>query len=140
MHDCVVKNNVLLHVPVVLQVSENGVFSFQDTWKFSHPSRFPTDYFFTQTSNVIAPFWSDNDIRKEGTVRYAAIARGDSEEGDEMIDLVIGYLRQNNGVSNAYRGTWMLVGQWDKVHPNPHGVSDEEDILLNPYLNKVHKP
>ena len=92
MHDCVVKNNVLLHVPVFSQVSENGVFSFQEPWKFSHPSRFPTDYFFTQTSNVIAPFWSDNDIRREGTVHYAAIARGDSEEGDEMIHLAIGYL------------------------------------------------
>ena len=89
-------------------------------------------------SNVIAPFWSDNDIRREGTVRYVAIPRGNSEEGDEMIGLAITYLRQNNGVSNAYRGTWMLLAQWDEVHPNPHGVSDEQDILLNPFLNKVY--
>ena len=123
---------------LLLQVSENGVFCFEEPWKFSHPNRFPTNYFYTQMSNVIAPFWSDNDIRREGTVRYVAISRGNSEEGDEMIDLATTYLRQNNGVSNAYRGTWMLLAQWDAVHPNPHGVSDEQDILLNPYLNKAN--
>ena len=86
---------------------------------------------------MIAPFWSDNDIRKEGTVRYVAISRGDSGKGDEMMDLAVAYLQQNNGVGNAFRGTWMLVAQWDKVHPHPHGMSNEENILLNPFLNKV---
>ena len=119
-------------------MSENGVFSFQEPWKFSHPNRFPTNYFFTQTSDVIAPFWSDNDIRKEGTVRYVAISRGDSEEGDEMMDLAVAFLQQNKGVSNAFRGKWMLVAQWDKVHPHPHGISDEQNILDNPSLNKVY--
>ena len=89
-------------------------------------------------SNVIAPFWSDNDIRKGGFVRYLALSRGDSEEGDEMMDLAVTYLQQNNGVSNAFRGTWMLVAQWDKVHPHPHGESSEQDIMLNPFLNKVY--
>ena len=119
-------------------MSENGAFSFQEPWKFSHPNRFPTNYFFTQTSDVITPFWSDNDIRKEGTVRYVAISRGDSQAGDEMMALAEAYLQQNNGVSNAYQGTWMLVAQWDKVHPNPHGISNEQDVLDNPFLNKVY--
>ena len=89
-------------------------------------------------SNVIAPFWSDNDIRKEGMVRYVAISRGDSEEGDNLIDSAVEYLQHEEGLANAFRGTWMLVAQWDKVHPHPHGVSNEEEILLNPFLNKVN--
>ena len=67
-----------------------------------------------------------------------AISRGDSEEGDELINLAMRYLKQNNGVGNTYTATWMLIAQWDKVHPQPHGESSEEDILLNPFLNKVN--
>ena len=77
------------------QVSENGVISFDAEWKFAHPSRFPTDYFYTRNAYVVAPFWSDNDIRKEGTVRYVAIEEGESARGDEMLRVASDFVLVN---------------------------------------------
>ena len=36
----------------------------------------------------------------------------------------------------AYSPTWMLVAQWDRVHPHPHGADDQEGIEEE-YLNRV---
>lgn len=54
-----------------MQVNENGVISFKEPWRYSYPNRFPTSYFFTRRGLCVAPFWSDNDIRRAGTVLYA---------------------------------------------------------------------
>ena len=113
------------------QVSENGVISFNTEWKFAHPSRFPTDYFYTRNAYVAAPFWSDNDIRKEGTVRYVAIMEGESARGDEMLRVASSFVqgqRQENDTRSEFNGTWMLVAQWDHVHPDPHGADDHMGI------------
>ena len=114
----------------MFQISENGAFSFGKPWKFSHPDIFPTEYYYTQDSDVVAPFWSDNDIRKEGTVRYLAVSRWDSREGDEMMDVVLEYLkrREDINISSSYAPTWMIVGQWEKVHPFPHGSDDHQGV------------
>ena len=112
-------------------MSENGVISFNAEWKFAHPSRFPTDYFYTRNAYVAAPFWSDNDIRKEGTVRYVAIEEGESTRGDEMLRLASDFVqgqRQENDTRSEFRGMWMLVAQWDRVHPDPHGADDHMGI------------
>ena len=113
---------------VYIQVNENGAFSFDNPWKFSHPSRYPTDFIHTQTGDVISPFWADGDIRKEGTVRYVPIARDEGPEGDRLLDMIVEFLQMHDGIPISYVATWMLIAQWDKIHPHPHGADDHMDL------------
>ena len=36
--------------------------------------------------------------------------------------------RQENDAKSEFNGTWMLVAQWDHVHPDPHGADDHMGI------------
>ena len=36
--------------------------------------------------------------------------------------------RQENDTRREFNGTWMLVAQWDHVHPDPHGADDHMGI------------
>ena len=36
--------------------------------------------------------------------------------------------RQENDTRDVFRGMWMLVAQWDRVHPDPHGADDHMGI------------
>ena len=119
-------------------MNENGVFSFIDPWMFSHPNRFPTTFIPTRQGHVLSPFWSDVDIRREGTVRYVPITRGTSDLGDMIIDQASEYVngRFVNGNGVTFRPTWTLVAQWDGVHPHPHGADDHEGIDEE-YLDRV---
>lgn len=127
-----------------MKVNENGAFSFQEPWKFSHPNRFPTNYFATRMRHVLAPFWTDNDIRREGTIRYVAIERGISYPGDIIINETAVYVNDYIIINETTSGEdeklfepkWMLVAQWDGVHPYPHG-SDSREGFSEEYLNRV---
>ena len=116
-----------------LQVNENGVISFDDQWKFSRPHRFPTDYFPTRQGLAVAPFWSDNDIRREGAVRYASYCTDSNctthTEGEEFLAQVNEYIQsfQEEG-EDQFQGTWLLAAHWDGVHPSPHGQDDHFGI------------
>lgn len=35
-----------------------------------------------------------------------------------------------------FQPTWLLMAQWDKVHPHPHGSANHEGISEE-YLNRV---
>ena len=120
-----------------LQVSENGVFSFDEPWMFSHPSPFPTTNVYIRNRLVVAPFWSDNDIRKEGTVRYAFITPKQSSKGDKLIDEVVSYVLNQLKNIDRFEATWLLLAQWEKVHPSPHGADDTNGIPQS-ILDKVH--
>lgn len=37
---------------------------------------------------------------------------------------------------DPFQPTWMIVGQWDSVHPYPHG-SDNHLGISEEYLNRV---
>ena len=123
------------------QVNENGVISFEEPWKFSHPDQFPTDYYYSRNKLVVAPFWSDNDIRKAGAVRYAIY---DSNEGDDnpngqqLLSQVNKYIQNSiEEGSENFTGNWMLAVHWDHVHPSPHGAEDHSGISESE-LEKVH--
>ena len=116
----------------VLQINENGVISFDKPWKYSYPDRFPTTFYWTRQGLAVAPFWSDNDIRKEGAVRYAAYSiteRATKPEGQQLMDDVNEYVQnlQAEG-EQRFRGKWLLIVHWDHVHPSPHGEEDHEGI------------
>ena len=78
------------------------------------------------------------DIRKEGTVRYVPIMRGSSIAGDMILEKVITYVNERfvGEEEQEFRPTWLLVAQWDGVHPYPHGDDDLEG-LDEEYLARV---
>ena len=110
--------------------------SFEEPWRFSYPDRFPTNYYWTQLGKAIAPFWSDNDIRKAGTVRYATYCNltntegcNNHDNGQTILDEVNRFIQENRGEDDKfYTGHWMLIAQWDHVHTYPHGSDDTQGI------------
>ncbi len=129
-------------------VNENGVISFDEPWRFSYPNRFPTNYFHSRQSMVIAPFWSDNDIRREGTVRYFTFCTISNkaecthqnkstpsyQESVRIMNTVNEYIQTTR--DSDFDGSWLLIAQWDQVHPSPHGDDDRRGISEN-VLSKV---
>ena len=120
-----------------MQVNENGAISFEQEWKFAYPERFPTNSEQTMQGLVVAPFWSDNDIRKEGSVRYATYSVEDGTDNHAGADLL---RRVNDYIQTLeaedFHGRWLLVAHWDQVHPSPHGGFNTDNIPQEE-LNKV---
>ena len=116
-----------------MQVNENGVISFNRPWKFSVPERFPTRNYWTRTGIAVAPFWSDNDIRREGAVRFATFHSNDAASnnpvGRNWLHQVNTYIQstQQEG-EEEFEGNWVLTVHWDNVHPSPHGEEDHLGI------------
>lgn len=130
-------------------MNENGAFSFNEPWRFSHPSRFPTSYLPARQRHVLSPFWSDIDIRKKGTVRYIGIERGVSAVGDAIMNETSAYINERfdtrvleGDEQGSFEPIWVLVAQWDKVHPHPHGSENlegiDEDILRKVSANYLY--
>ena len=119
-----------------MQVNEDGVITFEKEWRNSHPDRFPTEHYWSRQRQVVAPFWSDNDLRKAGAVRYVAygLQVGDeTSQGKMLLDKV----NQNvQKVDEEFTGKWLLIAHWDHVHPSPHGDDDHRGIPESE-LNKV---
>lgn len=108
--------------------------SFDRQWLFDKPEPFPTNSRTIQNRYVVAPFWSDNDIRRAGTVRYVLIENGTSSLGDQLLQSANSVVRKEHQVD--FTGRIMLVAQWDRVHPYPHGTPGAAN--LDESLNKVH--
>ena len=125
-----------------MQVNENGVISLNKPWKYSIPDRFPTRYFWTRTGMAIAPFWSDNDIRREGAVRFATFHSNDAAsnpQGKAWLDQVNMYIQSTQEESEEkFSGNWLLTVHWDHVHPSPHGEEDHRGINEDE-LEKVYR-
>lgn len=121
-----------------MQVNENGVFSFEKPWKFSHPNVYPTTYFASRQMHVISPFWSDNDIRRNGTVRYAVIeSTTTSTDAINILDEAKVFINERFVPDDrTFEPTWMVIAQWDQVHPHPHGDNSREG-LSEEYLERV---
>ena len=100
-----------------IQVGTNGIISFERGFYYWYPYPFPTPWWSVQSRYVVAPFWSDNDIRLKGEVCYEV-----HDRHDELMDSVSEYISTSIGTN--FRGRWMLLAQWDRVHPYPHGSSN----------------
>ena len=114
-----------------MQVNENGLFSFNEPFSFSHPNQFPTDNIYSRLRNVVAPFWSDNDIRKNGTIRYVDI-NIIYPLNLTHISEVLAHLRKTGTIriEQEFQPTWMIVAQWDKVPPFSQDVSSKVCMCL----------
>ena len=92
-----------------LQVCANGVISFRRAVT-SHQS-----FLFPSSDNfVVSPFWADNDIRLAGEVSYEVHSGADS-----LLNGVSTFIRSYE--ENEFIGTWMLLAEWNQVHPYPYG-------------------
>ena len=60
--------------------------------------------------------------------------RGSSTRGDAIMDEASAYV--NDRFNDEFQPTWMLVAQWDGVHPHPHG-SDNHEGIDEEYLSRV---
>lgn len=127
-----------------MQINENGVISFDKPWKYSYPNRFPTSFYWTRQGLAVAPFWSDNDIRKDGAVRYAtydSLITNTNTAGRQLLEQVNSYiqtLQEEEEEEERFVGLWMLIAHWDGVHPSPHG-GDDHGGISEEELNRVRK-
>ena len=112
---------------------------------FSSPERFPTRNVFSREKKVLAAFWSDNDIRREGSVKYAIYCNSeynaqctDSSASQAILNEINQFIqnRQDDTDPVPFAGDWMLIAQWDHVHSIPHGAEVIEGIPFEE-LSKV---
>lgn len=70
----------------------------------------------------------------------SVLKRGDSDDGDAIFDVVSTYINDRFVANDeaTFRPSWVLVAQWDGVHPHPSGSDDHEGIDEE-YLNRVSK-
>ena len=117
-------------------MNENGVISFDQPWRYPYPDLFPTGHYWSRQGLAIAPFWSDNDIRMAGAVRYVAYGSQvyDETSQENMLLAEVNQIVQE--VDEEFTGKWLLVAHWDHVHPSPHGDDDHRGIPKNE-LEKV---
>ena len=97
------------------QVGANDIISFQAGWTSSTPQLFPTTNTVTKFAYVVAPFWSDNDLRLAGNATYQVYG-----PSSQLINAST-FITDTTGTN--FSGTWMLVAQWNGAHPYPHGNS-----------------
>ena len=115
---------------MTLQISVNGIISFGNEVRSSPQTSgnsFPAD------SRVMAPFWSNNDIRTAGEVRYEIhnLATSGSASLLSRVSEAIA-----NQTGEEFQATWMLVVEWRDCHPHPHGDSGAS---MDSYLQRVSK-
>ena len=69
------------------------------------------------TSNLVAPFWDDINLRSTGTVYYEVIT---PDNGLSIINQVDKYLSNNQSIS--FSADWILVAKWLNVCPFGNGL------------------
>ena len=76
----------------------------------------------------MAPYWADHDIRRDGNICYETFERGRSQNDDLVLDRVNTFLQLN--MPSNFSGTFMIVAEWQGVHPYPHGSSSFNNFEL----------
>ena len=122
---------------MLYQVGTNGVISFSRPFYYWYPYPFP-GFSYLRRFHVVAPYWADHDIRREGSVLYETFERGRSPNDDLMLSRVNDYL--NRSMSSDFSGTFMILAKWNGVHPYPHGSSYLSYYYpsLIDFTNQVH--
>ena len=113
--------------------------SFSKPFHKWYPSPFPGHYY-QRRFYVVAPYWADHDIRKSGEVCYETFEKGKSKTDDVVLDEVNRYVSLNT--EQYFTGTFMILAEWQNVHPYPHGSCDFYDIIksyptIRSFINQV---
>ena len=102
------------------QVGTNGIFSFSVPFYSAFATAFPGTSTTVSRAYLVAPYWDDVDIRLAGNISYEVHSRSDNNPGsNQLLDDVSNFVERSTGQS--FQGTWMLVAEWEEVHPWPHG-------------------
>ena len=104
------------------QVGANGFISFDVGLTSSLPQLFPSDQNRIKNGYVIAPFWSNNDLTLAGNVTYQV-----EKFSSDQLTSASAFIRDTTNTN--FSGTWMLVAQWNGVHPYPHGSNPSSSAL-----------
>ena len=111
--------------------------SFGRPFRLWHPCQFPSNDPLVNSANILAPYWSDNDIRSSGNVSYGSFQYGDSVEGNNLLLYISLYIREFYPNASQFQGNYMIIADWDQVHPFPHGSSNLTNIVSNnPSINE----
>ena len=74
---------------------------------------------------LVAPFWTDVDIRGEmGDISYQVYSNGSS-----LLDTVSTIISDQENIS--FIGHWMLVAEWSDVPPHPYDDDTSQVSSLN---------
>lgn len=98
------------------QVSTNGIISFGLPFYIHQPFLFPSPFTIISSQYLVAPFWSDVDIRTEGTISYEVHSIG-NDASEAILSTVSGFI--SNYTGDSFNGSWLLVALWDSVHEFP---------------------
>ncbi|XP_062511306.1 mucin-like protein [Corticium candelabrum] len=101
-------------------ISTNAVISFDRPFLSPYPRVFPG---FTYTS-IVAPFWSDVDIRRDGMIFYNVYEASFST----YIERATKDVRDFTG-DNFFTAQWVLVATWYQVPNYPDGSGSYSDSL-----------
>ena len=94
-------------------MATNGIISLQQPFTHHVPYSFPSEFTFISSAFLLAPFWSDVDIRQHGSVKYE-IHSGSS---NSLLSQVNNFI--SNYTETEFCGTWMLVAEWNQVPQYP---------------------
>lgn len=125
-------------VHTIAYVGSNGVISFGRPWLFWFSELFPTNNFFTRRAYVVAPFWSDHDIRNEGSISYQVhqLGREPNSPSARLLQRVSSFVNHQTGAD--FSGQWMLLVQWTQVHPFPHGNTGALSPSVQEFVEKTN--
>lgn len=86
-----------------VQISSNGLISFGESYTVYIPSKFPIN------RKVVAPYWTDIDLRNQGEVRFFVI---EESELQSQVDTFISCMKNVQFVS-----AWILAVRWIDTCP-----------------------
>ena len=100
------------------------------------PQPFPGTVVSVRSAHVVAAYWSDNDIRREGNVSYEVFEfQKTGTYGDEVLTTVSNYIMEELENATSFLGVYMILAEWNSVHPFPHGSSNIDFSSI--FINKV---
>ena len=84
----------------------------------------------------MAPYWDDVDISLAGNISYEVhTRRSNSLASNKLLDDISAYVGQSR--NQSFTGAWMLVAEWEGVHPWPHGLNNPFFELFFPEIPLV---
>ena len=122
----------------LLQVGTNGYISFRRPVSSGFPVQFPE----SEEDFLVAPFWVHNDIRLAGSVSYE-VYNWNTQQLQAMTEFIDDEVFSFPSL-NTFTGAWMLLVEWDAVHPFPHGDpgnfprNSTTNMVQNDYRSRLH--
>jgi hypothetical protein len=108
-------------------VASNGHISFRTAYTHFNAELFPTTNPSIYWDFVLAPFWSDVDLRVAGNASWEIHTTAESQDLINDVSIFI----QENTASSDFSGSWMMIAYWEDVHPFPHGAGSTTEYALS---------